>query len=115
MGICWTFLVAFLIVGGLVGQEPKPGDTKAKPGETKAVEPKAKGQLPQNWKQLGLTDDQTQKVYKIQNKYNDDIDKLDAQIKDLKAKMSKERNEVLTVEQKKRLEDILKTKSGTDK
>ncbi len=115
LGMCLCFSAAFLIVGGLVGQEAKPGDPKPKVGDTKAPEPKAKGQLPQNWKQLGLTDDQVQKVYKVQAKYNDDIDKLEAQIKDLKAKMSKERSEVLTAEQKKRLEEILKGKSGADK
>ncbi len=113
-GASASFLVAFLAVGMLVGQEPKPGETKGAKVDPKA-ETKAKGQLPQNWKQLGLSDDQTQKVYKIQAKYNDDIDKLEAQIKDMKAKMSKERGEVLTPEQKKRLEEILKTKSGADK
>ena len=30
------------------------------------TEPKVKGTLYQNWKKLGLTDDQTQKIYKIQ-------------------------------------------------
>ena len=114
LGICLCFSVAFLTVAGIVGQEPKPGEPKAAKADPK-VEPKAKGQLPQNWKQLGLTDDQVQKVYKVQTKYNGDIDKLEAQIKDLKAKMSKERSEVLTAEQKKRLEEILKGKSGTDK
>ena len=34
---------------------------------------------------------------------------------ELKVKMNKERSEVLTAEQKKRLEDILKAKSGADK
>lgn len=126
LGMSLSFLAAFVIVGALVGQEPKPGDPKgaktetkvdpkAKIGDPKGVEPKAKGQLPQNWKQLGLTDKQTQDVYKVQAKYNEDIDKLEAQIKDFKAKMSKERSEILTPEQKKRLEEILKTKSGTDK
>ncbi len=132
LGMSLSFLAAFVIVGALVGQEPKPGDPKgAKTGDTKVdpkakvgdvkgadpkgVEPKAKGQLPQNWKQLGLTDKQTQDVYKVQAKYNEDIDKLEAQIKDFKAKMSKERSEILTPEQKKRLEEILKTKSGADK
>ena len=62
-----------------------------------------------------MTDEQTQKVYKIQAKYAEDIEKLDAQIKEMKAKLTKERNEVLTAEQKKRLEDILKSKSGADK
>ena len=127
LGMSLSFLAAFVIVGALVGQEPKPGDPKgakigdtkvdpkAKVGDVKGVETKAKGQLPQNWKQLGLTDKQTQDVYKVQAKYNEDIDKLEAQIKDFKAKMSKERSEILTPEQKKRLEEILKTKSGTDK
>ena len=79
------------------------------------AESKAKGTLPTYWKQLGLTDEQIQKVYKIQNKHNEEIDKLEAQIKDLKEKIVKERAAVLTAEQKKRLEDILKEKAGTDK
>ena len=70
---------------------------------------------PPNWKQLGLTDKQIQDVYKIQGKYGDDIDKLEAQIKDLKAKIVKERMDVLTADQKKRLEEILKGKAGTEK
>ena len=114
LGMCLCFSAAFLLVGGIVGQEPKPSDPKTTKVDPK-VEPKAKGQLPQNWKQLGLTDEQVQKVYKVQAKYNDDIEKLEAQIKDLKVKMSKERSEVLTAEQKKRLEEILKGKIGTDK
>lgn len=86
----------------------------AKPADPKKEEPKAvKGQLPTYWKMLGLTDKQVQDVYKIQGKYNDEIDALEAKIKELKEKMSKERLEVLTPEQKKRLEDILKDKAGT--
>ena len=124
LGFCTSGLLAFLLVGASISQEPKPADpkaakeTKAAPKDAKVdpkadpkAETKAKGQLPQNWKQLGLTDDQTQKVYKVQSKYNEDIDKLKAQIEELKTKMAKERNEVLTPEQKKRLEDILKAKA----
>lgn len=79
----------------------------------KADPKKEKGQLPPYWKMLGLTDKQIQEVYKIQGKYNDEIDTLEAKIKELKDKMSKERSEVLTAEQKKRLEEILKDKAGT--
>ena len=124
LGFCMSGLLAFMLVGASISQEPKPAapkETKVAPKDAKAdpkadpkAETKAKGQLPQNWKQLGLTDE-TQKVYKVQTKYNEDIDKLKAQIEELKAKMTKERNEVLTAEQKKRLEDILKAKSGADK
>jgi Spy/CpxP family protein refolding chaperone len=101
-----AFLAAAMFGGTmLVGQAPPP-PAKA--------EPKAKGQLPQNWKNLGLTDKQIQEVYKIQAKHNDEIDKLEAKIKEHKNLMSKERLEVLTAEQKKRLEEILKGKAGTE-
>ena len=112
-----VFALAFLVTAGLSGQDPK-GDPKGKDAKTdpkvepKGKEAKGKGQLPQNWSQLGLTADQKDKVYKLQGKYNADIDKLDAEIKEMKAKLTKERFEILTAEQKKALEDILKKKSG---
>ena len=39
------------------------------------------GTLPKDWGKLGLSDDQKQKVYKAQAKYNEKIDKLKAEIK----------------------------------
>jgi hypothetical protein len=48
----------------------------------------------------------------VQAKYDAEIDKLEAQIKELKDKMSKERLDVLTADQKKKLDDIIRTKSG---
>lgn len=85
-----------------------------KKDDKKPVEPpvKAKGVLPPNWKKLGLTETQTQDIYKAQSKYNDEIDKLEAKIKDLKTTRDKEMKAVLTAEQKKRLDDIL---TGKDK
>ncbi len=91
----------FVLAGGLTGQEPKV---------TKKEEPppvRYKGVLPSNWKKLGLTDEQVQDVYKIQNKYGTEIDKLEAKIKELKTTRDKEAKAILTTEQKKRLEDIL--------
>ncbi len=114
MLLAGVFALAFLATAGLSGQDPK-GDPKAKADpkvEPKGKEAKGKGQLPQNWSQLGLTADQKDKVYKLQGKYGADIDKLDAEIKEFKAKLTKERFEILTAEQKKALEDILKKKSG---
>jgi Spy/CpxP family protein refolding chaperone len=100
----------FVLTGGLPGQD-KP--TKDDPKETKKDEPtgKVKGQLPQGWGKLGLTDEQKQKVYKINAKYGEQIAKLEAQIRELKDKMAKERLEVLTPEQKKTLREM-KSKSG---
>jgi len=112
--IC-SALMASAMFGGtiLVGQAPTPG-APAKQKDAKP-EPKAKGYLPMNWKQLGLTDKQVQDVYKIQTKHGEEIDKLEAKIAELKAQIFKERLEVLTPEQKKRLEEILKGKAGTEK
>ena len=115
MTVRWiTAAVAvFAFTAAAFAQAPKPAEPKkddAKPADTK----KASGVLPQNWKQLGLTDKQVQDIYKIQGKYNDEIDTLEAKIKEMKEKMTKERATVLTAEQKKRLEEILKEKSGTD-
>jgi flagellar motility protein MotE (MotC chaperone) len=119
----WMSLVLGMAVvitlTGLNGQE-KGAPKKDEPAKTKE-EPKtkdtakAKGQLPTYWGQLGLSEEQKQKVYKLQGKYNDEIDKLELQIKELKAKMSEERGKILTGEQKKRLEEIIKTKAGADK
>jgi Spy/CpxP family protein refolding chaperone len=105
------FAGMFVMSGGLVGQDPKKDDAKK---VDKKDEPpvKAKGVLPPNWKKIGLTDTQVQDIYKVQNKYNDEIDKLEAKIKELKTTRDKEMKAVLTPEQKKRLDDIL---TGKDK
>ena len=48
-----------------------------------------------------------QKIYKVQNKYDDEIDKLQAKIAELKETRTKESKAILTPEQKKRLDEIL--------
>jgi hypothetical protein len=108
--VCLLALVAGLIVlsGGLIGQENK---TKEEPKKDDPA-PKLKGMLPPNYKKLGLTDTQVQEIYKIQNKYDTEIDKLQAKIDEMKANKTKDTKAVLTAEQKKRLEDIL---TGKDK
>jgi len=97
--VALSLLFASLLVlsGGLNGQEPKKDDPPAK----------VKGFLPMNWKKIGLSEEQVQTIYKIQNKHNDEIDKLEAKIKELKATRDKELKTVLTADQKKRLEEIL--------
>ncbi|MBY0455928.1 MAG: hypothetical protein K2V38_01175 [Gemmataceae bacterium] len=116
--LCAALLV---LATGLNGQEPKkddkkPDDKKVEKKDDKKDttkdEGKLKGTLPPNWKKLGLTEKQVQEVYKVQAKYRDEIDKLEAKIRELKAAREKEEKAVLTDEQKKRLEDIL---TGKDK
>jgi len=96
-------IVGMLVMGGiLVAQETK-----------KAADPPAarvKGQLPQNWSKLGLTDQQKQKAYTIQAKYDKEIETLEAQLRDLRQKERMELATVLTEEQKKRLRELLAEK-----
>jgi hypothetical protein len=103
--VCLLALFAALLVlsGGSIGQENKSKE------EPKKDEPpmKAKGVLPPNWKKVGLTDPQVQEIYKVQNKYDAEIDKLQAKIEELKANRTKDMRAVLTADQKKRLDEIL--------
>ncbi len=114
-GFLALFTCMLVLSSGLVGQDkkedPKKDDKKV---DAKKDEPptKLKGMLPQNWKKLGLTDAQVQDIYKVQNKYNEEIAKHEAEIRKLKAAKDKEEKAILTPEQKKRLEDIL---TGKDK
>lgn len=111
-----TLVTALVVLsGGLVGQDPKKDEKKTDDKKVeKKDEPagKVKGVLPPNWKKIGLTEAQVQDIYKVQGKYNDEIDKLESKIKELKATRDKEMKAVLTAEQKKRLDDIL---TGKDK
>jgi Spy/CpxP family protein refolding chaperone len=105
--LMFALLGAMLVLSaGIAGQQdPKKDDPKAAKKDDPPT--KLKGTLPANWKKLGLTDSQVQEVYRIQGKYNEEIDKLEAKIKDLKATRDKELKGVLTADQKKRLEEIL--------
>src|SRR5262249_37304251 len=76
-------------------------------GEEKDQPVKAKGTLPQNWKKLGLTDEQVQTVYRIQTKYRDQIGTFEAKIKELRKEEKGELDKVLTPAQKDRLREIL--------
>jgi hypothetical protein len=97
------FVSMVVLSGGLVGQDAKKDDAKKKDDPPTKV----KGTLPANWGKLGLSDDQKQQIYKVQGKYNEEIDKLEAKIKELKTTRDKEMRGILTADQKKRLEEIL--------
>src|SRR5688572_28519173 len=105
---CLALFTCLLVLsGGLIGQDNKPKED-AKKDEKKADPPgRVKGTLPANWGKLGLTDSQVQDIYKVRNKYNDEIDKLKAKIKDLESTRDKESKAVLSPAQKKRHDDIL--------
>lgn len=118
----WLFvLTAALLMGpaAATAQDPKdppkpgaakPGETK--PADTKPAEPKpsdtpaARGQLPPNWKQLGLTDEQKRHVYTVQSKYRARMEELQRQLADLRAQERKELEAILTPAQVERLKQI---------
>ena len=87
--------------GGLIGQDKKDDPKKGEPTG------KLTGRLPPNWTKIGLTDDQKKEIYKIQSKYELEIEKLDAKIKELRSTRDTEVKALLTADQKKRLEEIV--------
>jgi Spy/CpxP family protein refolding chaperone len=103
---------AVVLFSGVVGQEATSRAQDKKEAKKDDPPAKAKGVLPQNWGKIGLTDDQKQEIYKIQGKYNGEIEKLEAKIKELKGTRDKEMKAVLNADQKKKLDEIL---TGKDK
>ena len=80
LGFVAAFLAGGMLLNGLTIQAQDK-----KPEEKKADEPKPRGQLYQKWKDLGLSNDQVTAIYKIQSEHRSQIDKLDQQIKKLRA------------------------------
>jgi hypothetical protein len=100
-------LAVVLLVGWLVAaDEKKATDDKTSTGAA------AKGQLPQGWKSLGLTDSQKATIYTIQGNYRGRIEELEQKIRDLKSQERAEELKVLTDAQKARLKEIAEEKIG---
>ena len=74
------------------------------------TQPKFRGQLYAKWRELGLTDEQKQHIYKIQSEYRAKIDELEKKAKELRREERSKAQEVLTAAQKARLKELL---SGT--
>lgn len=86
--------------------------SKSSSSSTKEKESKARGVLPQHYRQLALSDEQRQTIYKIQNEYSDKIDDLQKKIDDMKAERNAKYLKALTKAQRDRLEEI---KKGSEK
>lgn len=102
-----SLALTIFLVGVGISQDTKKDNKKTTPkteekkDEKKDV--KLKGRLPNGWGKLGLTDQQKQRVYRLQAEY-------DTLIAELKSKLEKAKNDrqqalegVLTAEQKKSL------------
>lgn len=101
LGIGFLALAFALVMsGGLLGQDKKDAPVK--------------GQLPAQWKKLGLNDDQVKKIYGVQTEYRGKINELKDKIKDLEKQERAEMEKVLTDAQKARLKEILLEKAPAD-
>ncbi|MER3416781.1 MAG: hypothetical protein C4297_11295 [Gemmataceae bacterium] len=89
--------VALALLAAGSAQEKKPPE-------------KLKGRLPPNFGKLGLSEEQRQQIYKIQDDFDRKIEELQAQIKKLRADRDKAIEAVLTDTQRKVLEELRRKK-----
>ena len=74
--------------------------------EPAAVNKEYRGPLPPHFGKLGMSDAQKEKVYAIQDSYEDQIDKLRKQIEQIESKRDSEIATLLTPGQKLRLQEL---------
>jgi Spy/CpxP family protein refolding chaperone len=94
-----VFGLGILMLALLVGGAETQQGTKKDPG-------KAKGQLPQGWKNLNLSPTQIEQIYTIQTDYKEKRAELAKQAKELTAKEKAELVKILTPEQRTKLIEI---------
>ncbi|QDV29347.1 hypothetical protein Spb1_12330 [Planctopirus ephydatiae] len=90
--------------GAKKAMSPKT-EAGAKPADDKEDSPR----LPNNFGKLELSGEQKDRVYTIQKKYAAEIESLEKQLADLKAKRDAELQGVLTAAQKEKLKSIQST------
>lgn len=99
--VCLVVVVSLVgsgVLSGVVAQD-------AKKTEETGAKKRSGDRLPANYAKIGLSEDQKKKIYDLQSKYEGQIDVLEKQIVDLKAKQASEVEAVLTDVQKKSLQD----------
>lgn len=90
--------------------KPTAGKPAAKEEAKADSKDSKKGRLPPQYGKLGLTDAQKAKIYSVQGKYEDQLDALEKQINDLKAKRDNEVESALTDDQRKILKALVESK-----
>jgi len=108
-------VLSFVVASWLAIQS---GSAQEKKADAEKGKKAAAGRLPNNFGQVGLSDEQKNKIYAVQAKYNGEIDKLEAQIAQITMQRDTEIQAVLTAEQKTKLNDLrdaAKKKTDTGK
>lgn len=67
---------------------------------------KFRGRLPNNFRQLGLSQKQIDDIYGVQKKYHAEIEELKQRLEALEAQEDQEVHDILTAEQKTKLEEL---------
>ena len=95
-----------------VAQDKEKSKSGSSGSSSSSKDSKVRGVLPRHYRQLALSDEQRQTIYKIQNEYSDKIDDMQKKIDDIKAERDAKYLKSLTKAQRDRLEEI---KKGTEK
>jgi Spy/CpxP family protein refolding chaperone len=103
LALVGAFLAGGLLMNSATTQADEPSEIKVR------------GTLYPRWKEIGLSKEQIQQVYKIRSDYGIQIDKLSAQIKKLRAEERAEAEKILTPAQKARLVELLTNTGEKDK
>ncbi|WP_417383042.1 hypothetical protein [Gimesia sp.] len=99
--------LAICSVDSLPAQKKETTKSEATAKETKPAAKKSKGRLPNHYGKLNLSDEQRDKIYKIQASYKSEIDSLKKQLAELNKKKDAEIVTVLEPSQKSILDKIL--------
>lgn len=106
--------------GNLAAQEKGSSKSGSKSGskssssKSETKESKIRGVLPQYYRQLGLSDEQRQNIYKIQNDYAEKIDELEKKLEDMKAERNAKYLKELTRSQREQLEELKKSRKDKE-
>ncbi|MCA9007262.1 MAG: hypothetical protein KDA70_18470 [Planctomycetaceae bacterium] len=99
--------LAICSVDSLPAQKKETTKSEATAKENKPDAKKSKGRLPNHFGKLNLSDEQRDKIYKIQASYKSEIDSLKKQLAELNKKKDAEIVTVLEPSQKSILDKIL--------
>ncbi|MCA9067862.1 MAG: hypothetical protein KDA84_03005 [Planctomycetaceae bacterium] len=80
--------------------------SSSKSTTTKTTASKFRGRLPNNFRQLGLSEKQIEDIYIVQKKYYEEIEELEKRLKALEEQEDQEIHAILTAEQKTKLEEL---------
>ena len=97
---------ATLIALAQKNSKPAPPSSKPAPPPSKAQRKAFRRRVPNYYGQVGLAKKQRAKIYEIQEGYYNEISALEEKIEELKQKRGAEVYDVLTVQQKKRLNQL---------